>query len=335
MKRLLALVIILASPVFAQHEHVAMKRAKVDLSTRNDASAHVLTVRLGPMNLPAHSDHMAIAQPADVHFAIPFDGWVLAYHPGLSDQAGNSLPGTLLHHVAFWNTKRADFLCPNFQEHIFGAGSEMADWQAVPGFGYRVHPGDRIRVSSMFNNPTATDYPQTYLEVKLDYEPAGSVQVKNVYPAWFDVQECRQMSDYDLQAGNNVTSGSLKLSYPGRLLGVGGHMHNFGRELRFENVTRKEEIAKLEAKSDDQGHLLSIPIVLFLDRGGYHLNKGDEVRVTAAYENSSGHDLPKGAMGIVVGYFLPDNDAEMWKTLVRTGNEKVSGGSDSMPNMAH
>jgi hypothetical protein len=40
-------------------------------------------------------------------------------------------------------------------------------------------------------------------------------------------------------------------------------------------------------------------------------------------------------MGIVVGYFLPDNDAEMWKTLVRTGNEKVSGGSDSMPNMAH
>ena len=334
MKSLLALLILIASPSFAQYEHMAMHRAKVNLATRDDSSAHVLTVRLGPMNLPAHSDHMAIAQPEDVLFAIPFEGWVLAYHPRLSDQTGTTLPGSLLHHVAFWNTRRSDFLCPNFQEHIFGAGSEMADWQALPGFGYRVHPGDRIRVSSMFYNPTSTDYRQTYLEVKLDYQLASSAQLKNVYPAWFDVQQCRRMSDYDLKAGNNVTSGTLKLAYAGKLLGVGGHMHNYGRELLFQNVTRHEEIAKLDAKSGDQGRLLSIPIVLFLDRGGYHLDKGDEVRVTATYENASGHDLPRGAMGIVVGYFLPDSDAEMWKTLVRTGKE-VTGASDAMPNMAH
>src|SRR2546429_6631630 len=36
-------------------------------------------------------------------------------------------------------------------EHIFGAGGEMNDWQAVPGFGYRVHPQERIRLSSMLN----------------------------------------------------------------------------------------------------------------------------------------------------------------------------------------
>ena len=334
MKSRCVMVLMLAVSALAQHQHMTMKRAEVRLASQDDFSAHVLTVRLGPMNLPAHSDHMAIAQPRDVFFQIPFDGWLLAYHPRLRDETGNLLPGTLLHHVAFWNMNRSDFLCPKFQEHIFGAGSEMADWRQVPGFGYRVHPGDRIRVSSMFYNPTATDYRQAYLEVKMDYQVAGSAQLKSVYPAWFDVQECKQVSDYDLKAGKNLNSGSLKLDYAGRLLGVGGHMHNYGRELTFENTTRKEEIAKLEAKTDEQGHLLSIPIVLFLDRGGYHLAKGDEVQVTAAYQNTSGRELPMSAMGIVVGYFLPDDDTVMWKSLVRKA-EDAKTADESMPNMSH
>ena len=66
------------------------------------------------------------------------------------DGAGQPEPGRLLHHVAFYNTARPDFLCPNKQEHIFGAGGEMNDWPALPGVGYRVRKGDRIRISTMF-----------------------------------------------------------------------------------------------------------------------------------------------------------------------------------------
>jgi len=225
------------------------------------------------------------------------------------------LPGALLHHVAFWNTRRSDFLCPNNQEHIFGAGSEMNEWQAVPGFGYRVHPGDRIRVTTMFANPTADDHPQTFLEVKMEYRLAANTQLKNVYPAWFDVGQCGD-SSYDLKPGVDVTSGTLRLAYSGILLGVGGHMHNYGRQLVLEN-TRNENVATLNARIDDHGRLLSIPIAYFLQTGGYRLNKGDALKVTATYDNISGHFLPEGAMGIVVGYFLPDNDAEMWQRLVR------------------
>ena len=54
-----------------------------------------------------------------------------------------------------------------------------------------------------------------------------------------------------------------------------------------------------------------------MDRGGYHLGKGEMVKVTATYQNDSGHDLPGGAMGMVVGYFMPDSDADMWQSLVR------------------
>ncbi|HZU44691.1 MAG TPA: hypothetical protein VE994_18580, partial [Terriglobales bacterium] len=64
-----------------------------------------------------------------------------------------------------------------------------------------------------------------------------------------------------------------------------------------------------------------MPIVLFADRGGYHLNKGDELKTTAIYDNSSGQPLHDGAMGIVVGYFFPDDPQQM-SALHRTAGQK-------------
>jgi hypothetical protein len=305
--------------LFAQHDHHHMgmhQHSAATISVQNDATAEVLTIRLGPVKLLAHADHMAVAQPKPQFFAMPLDGWLTAYHPRLTDDKGTTLPGVMLHHVAVYNTRRSDFLCPANEEHIFGAGGEMKDWDAVPGFGYRVHPQDRIRVSTMFHNPTPTDYPQTYLEVRIDYQPAQKAALKSVYPAWFDVKQCGD-SDYDLSPGKNVTSGTMPVQYAGMLLGVGGHMHDYGRQLVFENATRKHEIAVLNAQVDPDGHLLSIPIALFLDHGGYHLDKGDIVKITATYENTSGRELPLSAMGIVVGYFVPDNDVEISRLLAR------------------
>jgi len=305
-------VVLTGSLCAAQHMHdmSGMHMAAAALQVQNDDSGHVLTVRLGPVNVPAHAEHMAMAQPAPAFFEITFDGWITAYHPTLTDAAGNKLPGQLLHHVAFYNTARPDFVCANKDEHIFGAGGELRDWPATPGFGYRVERGDRIRITSMFHNPTDTAYPDTYLQVKIEYQPAGAGQLHSVYPAWLDVKECGR-SDYDLQPGRNVTSGTNRIDFNGVLIGVGGHMHDYGRELVLANETTHQRVAKLDATVDAQGHLVSMPIVLFADRGGYHLNKGDELKTTAVYDNTSGHPLPDGAMGIVVGYFLPDDPGQM------------------------
>ena len=289
------------------HSMSAMKTSSAArLEVRNDSAAQSLTVRVGPLNLPANSDHMAVAQAPTFFLEIPFDGWIAAYHPRLVDGSGQPEPSRLLHHVAFYNTARPDFLCPNKQEHIFGAGGEMNDWPALPGFGYRVHPGDRIRVSTMFHNPTATSYPDTWLEAKLDYRSAASGPLKSVYPAWFDVGECGD-SSYDLGQGRTLKMGQFKLSYSGRLLGVGGHMHDYGQQLDLFNVTRGEDIAPLKTQLDSSGKIQSMPVVFFTDRGGYKLSKGDVLRVSAIYDNPLAGPIPEGAMGIVVGYFLPDN----------------------------
>lgn len=309
MKRVLPAIFLLSAFAFAQHDHMHMSSSGA-LKVDDDPAAHVLTVELGPLNLPAHTAHDKAEQVPPRTLEIPFDGWITAYHPALVTPGGAPIPGRLLHHVAFWNTNRADFLCPNKDEHIFGAGGEMNDWPALPGFGYRVHKGDRIRITTMFHNPTDTDYPQTTLRVKIEYA-AVEANLKSVYPAWFDAKQCGE-SDFALQASGTKVTGDLAVNYSGRLLGVGGHMHDYGESLRLllpKIDAPAASIADLQAKLDDQGHIQSMPIVMFLDRGGYPLARGQKVRVTGQYGKPRTPNAD--GMAIVVGYFLPDNDAAM------------------------
>ncbi len=313
MKRVLLAIILLSAIAFAQHEHMHMAHSAA-LKVNDDPSAHILTVTLGPLDLPANTTHDHLAQPAPQVLQIPFDGWITAYHPSLISSDGKPIPGRLLHHVAFWNTMRGDFLCPNKDEHIFGAGGEMNDWPALPGFGYRVHKGDRIRITTMFHNPTATSYPQAFLQVKMEYAPA-SAGLKSVYPAWFDAKQCGD-SDFPLHPNGTVQTGTFTLKYSGRLLGVGGHMHDYGTQLMLSVLKpspapnrQPDVIASLQSKLDNEGHIVSMPIVTFYQGGGYPLVRDEKVEVVGTYGKPR---VPNAdGMAIVVGYFLPDNDAAM------------------------
>jgi hypothetical protein len=101
------------------------------------------------------------------------------------------------------------------------------------------------------------------------------------------------------------------VKYSGVLLGVGGHMHDYAKQLTLLDVTRKETVATLDAKVDDHGELLSMPTVLFLDQGGYKFAAGDVLKISATYDNRTRKLLRDGAMGIVVGYFVPADDSAM------------------------
>ena len=281
----------------------------IKLQQQVDAATHTITLREGPLTLPANTDHMKMPQPPDVFWTIPLDAFLRAYTPRIVDAEGKPVPGTVLHHTAFWNTNRSDFLCPNKEEHIFGAGSELTDWMEIPGYAYRVQKGDKIRIETMVHNPTTTAYENVYLEVKIPYADPTAAE-KSVYPTWMDVQSCGN-SGYDLHAGKNENTGTITVKYSGVLLGVGGHMHDYAKQIVLEDATRKETVATLDAKLDEKGQLLSMPVVTFFDRGGYKFAAGDQLRITATYDNTTGKPLPSGAMGIVVGYFLPADDSAM------------------------
>jgi hypothetical protein len=310
--------------------------AGVVLDQNLDSAAHTITLRVGPMTLPANTSHMKMPQPADLTWTIPLTGWLLSYHPRIMDASGNTVPGTVLHHVAFWNENRSDFLCPNKEEHIFGAGGELTDWASIPGFGYRVQKNDRIRVETMIHNPTPTSYDKVFLEIEIRYlDDASPAPVKNFYPAWMDVAVCGS-SGYDLPAGPSEKSGSVPLKFDGVLLGVGGHMHDYAKQIVLENATSKETIATLQAKTDYKGHLQYMPVVTFFAVGGQKIRAGDQLRITALYDNPTGKLLRQGAMGIVVGYFVPANDASFtaFRHTAKVPEHTMHDMKD-MPNMSH
>lgn len=285
----------------------------VTLQAKLDDAAHIITLREGPINLPANTSHMKMPQPPDLHWTMPVNAWLLAYSPRLVDANGNEVPGRVLHHTAFWNESRADFLCPNKEEHIFGAGSEMTNWIQIPGYGYHVQKGDEIRVETMVHNPTATSYENVFLEVRIPYQELdtpGLPARKSYYPAWIDAKSCGG-SSYDLKPGKNIKEGVVTLKYSGVLLGVGGHMHDYAKGIVLEDVSRKETVAALDAKVDSHGQLLGMPTVTFFDKGGYKLAAGDVLKTSATYDNPTGKVLRNGAMGIVVGYFVPEDDTQM------------------------
>jgi hypothetical protein len=279
---------------------------------------------------------MKMPQPPDLLWTIPITGWLLSYHPKIVDASGNPVPGIVLHHVAFWNENRSDFLCPNKDEHIFGAGGELTDWAQIPGYGYRVQKDDRIRVETMIHNPTSGSYDNAFLEIAIQYlDDASPAPVKNFYPAWMDVSSCGN-SGYDLPAGPSEKSGTVPVKYDGVLLGVGGHMHDFARQITLEDASKKQTIATLMAKTDDQGHLLSMPVETFFATGGRALAAGDQLKITANYDNTSGKVLRQGAMGIVVGYFVPANDGALanLRHSPRIPIHDMHNMKD-MPNMSH
>jgi hypothetical protein len=308
-------------------KHETAKGVKLDVKT--DAQTHTITLRIGPLDLPANTSHLKMPQPPDLTWTIANGGWLLAYHAKLVDASGGAVPGLLLHHTAFWNLNRSDFLCPNKEEHIFGAGGELTDWAPVPGFGYRVLKGDRIRIETMIHNPTPAAYLQAYLEVAIPYADDGSpAALKNLYPAWMDVGGCGK-SGYDLAAGPSKKVGKVPVNYDGVLLGVGGHMHDYAKELVLQDSRSKEPVATLAAKTAESGRLVSMPVELFFARypetGGYPLRAGDQLTITATYDNTSGKLLRDGAMGIVVGYFVP-NDPGALAGMRR----EAKGGMDAM-----
>lgn len=300
--------VVAGSTPLASQEHHGGHPVSDDagISVRHDSAASEFTVRVGPLRLPEGAGHGQVAQAPNLHVAVPVDGWLVSYRPRLVDGGGERVPGRLLHHVAFWSEERPDFLCPGKDEHVFGSGGEMNVWPALPGVGYPVREGDRIRVNTMFHNPTDTAYGEVYLEVDVGYRTrSGAAEpLAPVYPVWLDVRKCGA-SSYDLAPGTNLDSATFVMPYAGRLLGLGGHLHDYGRSVRVVDLTRDREVATLEARLDELGRILSMPVVPFLATGGYELAEGDSLRVSARYENPTGRRLEAGAMGIAVGYFRP------------------------------
>src|SRR6267378_4862014 len=76
-----------------QHEHGGFMQegmhhavAKgVKIQQQVDAASHTITLREGPLTLPANTDHIKMPQPADLFWTISLDAFLRAYTPRVVD----------------------------------------------------------------------------------------------------------------------------------------------------------------------------------------------------------------------------------------------------------
>lgn len=295
--------------VLAQHEHSLSDThspVAYHATIHDDVANSVMILKVGPLSLPPDTRHFTLG---DLIVSVPVAGWILRYLPEVIDENGNALPGELVHHVTLYNMTERDIVCPGNEQILFATGGELRSWPEIPGSGFPIKEGSRIRIRAMIHNPTSHPYEHVYFQVHIPYQRrTADIELREIHVAWFSVTRCAENGDYDLKPGENVDTVRFTIQRGGRLLGIGGHMHDYGIQLRLENETQKEVIATLNSRLDEQGHLLSLPVALLAGQGGYRLTEGETVRLTSTYINRNGQPLPGGGMGIIVGYFTPDRE---------------------------
>jgi hypothetical protein len=103
----------------------------------------------------------------------------------------------------------------------------------------------------------------------------------------------------------------------GRLLAVGGHLHDYGKELRLEDVATDKVLTRVHALRTPGGEVTGVSHGLYGILGrGPHLVAGRQYRLVAVYQGSP-TDSIRGAMGLMGGIFAPD-DYRTWPKLDRT-----------------
>ncbi|HEX6558467.1 MAG TPA: hypothetical protein VF021_03375, partial [Longimicrobiales bacterium] len=126
---------------------------------------------------------------------------------------------------------------------------------------------------------------------------------------------------YALPAGKSSKSWQGSPAIPGRILGLGGHLHKYGTALRFEDVTTGKVLWEAKPVVDSAGEIVGMPRKFFWL--GIELNPSHTYRVTAEYDNPTGNEIEDGAMGTLGGLFVPDERAR-WPQIDRAHPEYLA-----------
>jgi hypothetical protein len=287
-----------------------------------DSSKHELTITAGPYdlpNMPPMDEHamMDLGMSHDTpvqHFVWPIDGWFRGFRVALSDAQGHEVPRHVMHHLIMVNFSRRQLLY-NAAERLMGAGTETDDEVSVPKtIGVPMSPGMRLGMYVAWHNDTGKDLDGVYLKVTMLWTPKNqNPQPVNSMPIYMDVNLTVGASNtFDVPPGKSSKAYEFTLPVGGRLLGVGGHMHDYGVDVRLEDAETGKVLATVKTTRDAEGKVTKVSRKLFGVSGdGLKLQADHRYRVVGEYDNPTDETKIKGAMAHMVGLFVPD-DMSKW-----------------------
>jgi hypothetical protein len=267
-----------------------------------------LTMDLPAVDLPAGT---VVDQAASVG-EFPVNGSIYALHAEIIDEHGRRLSNDLLHHMNVMNPAERELFLP-ISRRILASGRETGEirfpWLL---FGSPIRAGERILANAMVHNPTAESYHGVHVRLVLSYVPEHRPwPFFAVIPWQLDVGFPVGDKSFDLRPGHSERSYEGSPQVPGKLVVIGGHMHEYGKTIEFWDVTTGKQLWHGEPAPAPAGEPSAVPLgkLYGLTGLGLRITPTHRYRVRVIYENPTDHTIPNGGMGVVGGLFMPDRKA--------------------------
>lgn len=281
-----------------------------------DSARHRVTVVAGPFVMPAmpemaHGGHDMRGHYTQLYrWQWPVDCWLRGIHVQLQDSTGQPLNRRLLHHITLLNFDRRQLVRP-LVERLFAFGSETKDVKLPKTIGIPMSSGFQLGMYMAWNNTSEVPVSGAYLRLEFTWMPT------NMMPAPTSILplalEAKGVSGA-YSVGPGVSSKSFEFTVPvgGRIVGAGGHMHDYGEYLELVDLESNSRVIHLTASTDSTGKIHGVQRILPGIYGrGIRIKSDHRYRITAVYNNTTGATLKKGAMGAIGAAFVPD-DLSRW-----------------------
>jgi len=321
MRLLFALVaLVAADPDDLPPQLAALPAAVVTVDARRDE----IVIELAPVDLPAnlvhegmhagHGDGEGPGFPPVVLVTMPVSGALHGFRVEMVDSAGGRLPDALLHHLNFIDPFHRELFLP-ISRRVIAAGKETGG-QRLPWFlfGLPFQKGDRLVLNAMLHNPTPTALRHVRTRLVVSYT-AGSRPwpLFDVFPWQLDVLFPVGDKAFDLPPGRSRKSYAARPALAGKIVGMGGHVHERALELSLTDVTTGAVLWAAAPETDSTGRVVGVPVARFYrwNRVGLPIDTSHVYRVTVEYDNQTGRALPQGGMGVIGGMFAPE-EANAW-----------------------
>jgi hypothetical protein len=275
-----------------------------------------MVIELPPVDLPgrAPGGDEPMAMPPVARVEIPISGYITGYQVEVRDSAGRPLPQSLLHHFNLNDPDHRELFLP-ISLHILAASRETPAL-TIPWllFGVPLARGQRFLSYAMLANTGTAPHHGVRVRLVLRVTPARRPwPLHRAYPWVMDVlfpvgHPPGGSKAFDLPPGRTARSWESTPAISGTIVGMGGHMHDYGVSLELSDVTTGRVLGRLVPERDTSGLVRLLPPARFFRwyRLGIHIESAHRYRVTVTYDNPTGRTIPDGGMGAVAGVFVPD-----------------------------
>ena len=252
-----------------------------------------------------------------VRFVWPVRGYLRGFGFSIEDSTGRPMSAAYLHHAHVVNLDRRELLVPMYQR-IFAVGRETEPVVLPASVGVPLASGDSLALVVMLHSPKGEPIDGIYVTLRLPYTPMGRRKVVAVWPMHFESSFVAGESNaFDLAPGRTVHTAEFTMPVTGRLLAVGGHLHDYGRELRLVDCKSGKVLVLLKGRRDAAGHLLSVDRFIYgFNEDALRLERGRCYRIEVEYDNPTGHVVVDGGMGSLGGAIEVEDPLD-WPALDR------------------